>query len=173
MGDRIGRQFLRCAAGNIDFGRIEAEAAAAMKAPAGPIRLEEGYGGSKGFGNRHVEDYPSRMRQMRDLGFPTFAQFAEEVARNYTKIGEARDSRFFLIHPKAGFDFRLVIEYCAADGGFWTIVTGMPYRVARCPILFEKSRAGGSEPTPSAVVQRPRFATLSLPKSRPTNDNGS
>jgi hypothetical protein len=172
LADLIAAQFLAAPNGTEDFGEVDAVSAAACGVAAGPVRLQHGYEGAEGFGNRHVEAYPARMKQLANLGYPTFAAFAYAVAQSYQRIGDGDRGRLLLIYRSMGYDLRLVIQH-NAQGGFWTIVTGLPYRVARCKILFAVTRTGRSEPTPSPADQGSRFATLSLPKTKSSGGSGS
>jgi hypothetical protein len=50
---------LLCAGGGtIDFGWITADVAKVIERQPGPIRLQQGIAGPKGFGNLYVEAYP-------------------------------------------------------------------------------------------------------------------
>lgn len=172
MADLIGTQFLAGPQG-IDLGVIEADAAAAIRGAVAPIRLQHGYEGPKGFGNRHVESHTPRMKLIQGLGFKTFLDFSCVVAKNYERLGAGDDGRVLAIHRYQGYDLRLVLQFCPGQQPYWSIVTGIPARVVRCPILFEKSRVSGREPTPSIAVKRSRFETLSLPRKSNVGDNGS
>jgi hypothetical protein len=163
LADLIGKQFIRGPHG-FDLGEIEEEAARLIGGAAAPIRLQHGYEGARGFGNRHVETYEGRMKQIRGLGFATFVQFASFVSVGFEKVLEGEDGRRILVRQKGGYDLRVVIEFIAGEDPFWTIVTGLPARIARGLVLYEKTRVDGSEPTSDVAVQRHRFATLSLPK---------
>jgi hypothetical protein len=159
------RRFLLCAGGGTtDFGWITADVAAITGRQPGPIRLQQGIPGPKGFGNLHVEAYPARIKQLGNLGFHTFAAFTSTVAKGFTRITEAgAANRVGLVMPYQGYDLQLIVQYDRE--GFWSVTTGLPYRVARGRILHTISRTGGSEPSPR-LSEAPRFATLSLPKIR-------
>jgi hypothetical protein len=163
--------------GSIDFGNIHKTVATSLGINEGPIRLEEGYPGPKGYGNLHVEGYEDRMKAIRGISYKSFAEFAFGICQNYTKIGKGDDGRLLLIWPRlvpAGvFDLRVIIQHTNdATDAYWTIVTGIFSRVARCEILYEKTREDESVPT-SGVAERPRCETLSLPKSVKTGGKGS
>ncbi len=140
---------------------------------AGPIRLQHGFPGPKGFGYRHVEAYDNRMQQLRNKGFRDFSAFVYDVAQNYDRIQIGNDNRLILIYPKSGFDLRIVLQEKSLAGlDFWTVITGIPSRVSRFPEIYRKVvQTGESEPTPNDAI-RPRFATLSLPKTRSPGGKG-
>jgi hypothetical protein len=136
----------------------------------GPIRLQQGTPGPKGFGNLHVEAYPARIKQLGNLGFQTFADFTAHVAKGFVNMTEAgAANRVGFVAPYLGYDLQLIVQYDTE--GFWSVTTGLPYRVARGRVLHTISRTGGSEPSPR-LSGAPRFATLSLPKIS-SGGNGS
>lgn len=80
------RPFLNCHGdGTIDFGWITADMAEAIGLHPGPIRLQQGIPGPKGFGNLPVEAYPARIKQLGKLGFRTFADFTSKVADGFLR----------------------------------------------------------------------------------------
>lgn len=158
--------------GSIDLGEIDAAVAMHCKIAVGPIRLQRGYPGPKGFGNSHVEDNRSRMDRLRGLGFDSFASFASQVAKNYGRIERAEKGRIRIIERTPGYDLELVLD--CKDGKFWTVVTGIPGRPDdNGEVLMRVARAGGSEPAPSLSAQGPRRETLSLSKLKSSGDKGS
>jgi len=176
MPDLIAVQFIKCNRGE-DFGTITPECAAACKVASGAIRLQHGYEGHKGYGNRHVEAYAGRMDQLRGLGYKTFSSFAEDVAQNYDRVeanapGSKGEPRVKLIWRTRGYDFRLVVQY-VAESGCWTITTGQPLREQDGEVLYRVDRTGECEPAPTSVVKKSRFATLSLRKPKTGDGNGS
>jgi len=160
--------FVKCPAGHVDHGLIERADAEKAGVQAGPIRLQIGYPGKKGFGYLHVQGMDDRIRQINGMGFKDFGAYCSGVAKGYTRICQGDEERLVLVWPKEGYDLQLVLEW---KDGFWTIVTGVPKRVDRSPKLCDVARTSGSEPTPD-VAKRPRFATLSLPKKVPSGGNG-
>jgi len=165
------RRFVNVPGGGLDFGHVREDDAATLGVKGGPIRLQQGIPGSKGFGNLHVESYPDRMRQLQSLGYASCAAFVLAVGANYQRIGEGGGSgKLALIYQNCGHDLQIIVRY--NDAGFWGVTTGLPYRVARCKILLEVSRTGGSEPTPKPAVAS-RFATLSLPRKSTLGGSGS
>jgi hypothetical protein len=60
----VAKRFVEAPGGGPDFGKIDDEAAAVINKPSGAIRLQEGYPGPKGYGNRHIEGYPDRIRRL-------------------------------------------------------------------------------------------------------------
>ncbi len=125
MHDPFALEFVRAIGGGIDFGVIDAGTAAACGVAAAPIRLQQGYPGGKGFGNRHVESYKGRMGQLKGLGFDTFARYACEVGRGFDRIERCEDSRLRLVLKRGTYDYSIVVQY--DEKGFWSIVTGLPY----------------------------------------------
>jgi len=164
LTDLIAEQFVPHPQFGIDLGLVTQDVASVIGGGAAPIRLQHGFPGSKGYGYRHVESYPDRIMQYKNLGFANFVEFARHIAQGYTKVLDAKEGRRKLVCPKDGYDLALVVEFKAAQDPFWNIVTGLPYRVARGDIIKEILRADGSEPTSGVTKKRPRFATLSLPK---------
>jgi len=160
--------FVKCPAGHEDHGLIEPEHAKIAAIEPGPIRLQYGYEGNKGFGYLHVQGMEDRMRQIAGLGFKDFAAYSSAVAKHYTRICRGGDGKLVLVWPKDGYDLTLVLQ---KKDGFWTVVTGLPKRVERSTKLCDVARKSGSEPTPD-VAKRPRFATLSLPKKVTSGGNG-
>lgn len=172
MSDLIGYQFIGAPNGTFDFGEIDDTAAAAINRAGGPIRLQHGFEGPKGFGNRHVEAYAERMRQLDGLGYRTFSSFVWRIAQNFQTIHEGADGKLVLVYRDLGRDLRIVISEATGNETMWTVTTGIPSRVCRDPIIYRVTRTDGSEPT-SDVAQRPRLATLSLPKTPTTGGRGS
>ncbi len=152
---------MNCPGGALAFGAIPADVATAVGIPSGPVRLQNGIPGSRGFGLRHIEDNPGRMQQFLNIGFNGVAPYVLAIASNYEHIAEdPTASRIALVRRHLEHDCVLIVQYNA--GGFWSVTTALPYRVSRRKILWSR-QAGGSEPPPDAPVLRPRFATLSLP----------
>jgi hypothetical protein len=151
---------VKCPAGQIDHGLIAPEHAAKCGVQPGPIRLQIGYPGKKGFGFLHVQGNEERATNFSGMGFRGFADYCSGVSKNYTRICQGEDGKLVVVWPKGGYDLQLVLQW---RGGFWTVVTGVPKRVERSPKLCDVARTSGSEPTPD-VAKRPRFETLSLPK---------
>lgn len=161
-------------AGIFNFGKITKDISDALGIPEGAIRLQRGVPGASGFGNRHVEAYENRMKQLRGRGYTSFSAFSYAVSSGYQKICQGDANRFILVRDEDGYDHCIVIEY-DTDSGFWLIITGLPKRVERSPVLHTVSRTGGSEPTPSAVGsgRRSRFETLRLPSKPKKGTDGS
>ena len=156
--------FLPVPGGGHDFGVIDEATAKAVGCEAGPICLQQGYPTEKGFGKLHIASHRQRMKQILGLGYRTVEAFVYDVAQNYTIIQDAGDGRLSLVYKRLGRDLRIVVTKILRSGKpYWNVVTGLPYREARRPVLHEIKRSDGSEPT-SNVAKRSRFATLSLPK---------
>ncbi|WP_343869174.1 hypothetical protein [Caenispirillum bisanense] len=157
-------------AGSTDFGLISSDQASAIGQPSGPIRLCHGVPGRNGFGLTHIEGYENRLRELNGLGFSSVITYCHYVAENFEAIHEGHSGR--LIVARKRLDRRLVHLTLVldlrstSDGHVWSIVTGLPKRVLREPVLWQKEgRKGGCEPAPDAA-SRPRFATLTLPGTR-------
>lgn len=152
---------MNCPGGSLDFGAIPDDVALSLGIPSGPVRLQYGIPGSKGFGLRHIEDNPGRMQQFNNIGFNGVAHFVLSVASHYDHIAEVpTESRIALVRRHLEHDCALILQF--NTGGFWSVTTALPYRVSRRKLLWSR-QAGGREPPPDAPVLRPRFATLSLP----------
>lgn len=152
-----------CQAG-LDFGVIDDSVAAAIERQAGPIYLPYGVPGPRGFGQRHVEEHPNRMTQIRGFGFPTFVAYAYFVCQLYEWITDGHNGRLVLVRPKDGYDHTVVVQHNEPQS-HWAISTGLPKRVHRGDRLWERVQAGRSEPSPGDVEKRPRRETLTLPKT--------
>ena len=148
------------------FGEITDEIAQAIGVPAGYIHLQHGYPGPKGYGLAHIEENDSRMKMISSAGFANAVDFLAAIAMNYTRICDGRDGRLLLVQKKDRYDLQAVLQCIALAEGtrhYWNIVTAIPKRVVRAPVLFEVDRTGGSEPAPNTAL-RSRIETLSLPK---------
>lgn len=153
----------------VNFGYITDKIASELSVSPGPIRLQQGIHGPRGFGKWHIESTPGRMAQISNLGFPSCERFVYSVARNFQRIGDARDGKLALIFSKNEHDLQVIIRF---NRTFWSVVTGLPYRIARCKILTQITRTDGSE-SPSKAADTPRFEILSLPKALALGDSGS
>lgn len=132
------RRFLTFA-GSMEFGVITEHMAENLGHPAGPIRLQQGIPGPKGFGYRHIETAEGRLNQLRRLGFHTCQSFVYAVAQRFQKIGEGGGpNKLALVYRDQGHDLQIIVQH--NPGGFWSVTTGLPYRVARCRILLEVLR---------------------------------
>jgi hypothetical protein len=172
MADPLAKQFSAVPGGGSDYGIIASGVANCCGISPGPIRLQYGYAGSKGFGLRHVEDYPRRMEQLRGMGYGSFSDYCLKVAREFQRVERLENGRFALICRRGAYDLWIVIQYDAA--GFWTIVTGLPKAAQEKEVLWRREeRTGESEPAPAPTVRASRLATLSLPNYRKTGSNGS
>ena len=151
---------VRCLAG-LEFGVIDDSVAAAIERQAGSICLPYGRPGPRGFGQRHVEEHPNRMMQIRGFGFPTFVVYAHFVCQLYEWITDGHNGRLVLVRSKDGYDHTIVVQRNESQG-HWAISTGLPKRVHRGDRLWERVQAGRSEPSPGDVENRPRRETLTL-----------
>lgn len=156
--------------GSHDFGFVDAASAAAMGARPGPVRLQRGYPGKKGYGNLHVETVADRMSQLAQIGYGRFVPFAYDVCQAYGWVARGnRPDRYLLVERRMcgghRFDLRVIVEPDQRDGEYYyNIVTGLFSPIERSPVICEVTRTGGSVPAPNAA-ERPRFEALSLPKT--------
>lgn len=128
-----------------DWGYIDAEAAEALGVEPGPIRLFDGVPGAKGYGLLHIESNEHRMKQIAGLGYKSASAFVADVATGWTKIIRGEDERsLVLVRPKGGYDLRIVVRPQASElGTIWSVTTGIPSRVARGDVLYEKKDTAG------------------------------
>lgn len=172
-GFLAGQDFLECPTGGVIFGLVGGPEVREAGITAGEIRLQSGYPGPKGFGCLHVEGYADRIKTICGLGFRDFPHFCAEVGTRYGRVGRAERNRIALIMAHDGYECWLIVEWkTTAEQQFWTIVTGVVSRTARCDIICEVVRTDGREPPPN-VAKRTRFETLSLPKKITLASNGS
>ncbi|PCI38027.1 MAG: hypothetical protein COB46_12335 [Rhodospirillaceae bacterium] len=155
-------EFILTSSGRDELGEIPHEVAVGIGYHNGPIKLQRGFPGPKGYGFLHVEKNARRMQLLSDFGFGGFLQFCEFVAQHYDWIGKAKKDRLIIVREHDGYDFCLFIEHKIKGTDHWSIVTGLPKRISREEKLWVNSRMGGSEPTPCTVEKRIRFETLSL-----------
>lgn len=118
-----------------DLGTIDAAAAAACGVQKGPIRLLNGYPGPKGWGWRHVQSNPDRVKMIGRRGYSTSLAFACAVAENWRSIHLAEVGRLTLVWHQNGFDLAIAVQW---DAGFWSITTMLPFRAINQPKLYEK-----------------------------------
>lgn len=163
--------FVRCPAG-YHFGVIDDSVAEAIGRPAGPICLPYGVPGAKGFGQQHIEQYPSRMARIQWFDFSTFVDYAYFICQHYEWIADGQDGRLVLVRSKDGYHHVVIVQHNGTQS-LWTITTGIPKRVHRGEKLWERVQAGRSEPSPGDVENRPRREILTLSKSSKLDDNGS
>jgi hypothetical protein len=168
-----GQALVACPSGGEIFGLVDGDEIKAAGIAPGFLRLQVGYPGPKGFGLRHVESYDDRMRTISGLGFKNFPHFCEAIGKGFTKIGKGDRGRLLLIMEHQGYAVWLIVELRNPESDpFWTIVTGVINRLARCEVLCEVTRTSECEPTLN-VAKRSRFETLSLPKKVEVGCNGS
>lgn len=179
MPDLFGDIFVQSPSteSDYDFGYISNDIARSIECSPGPIRLKYGYPGPKGFGLNHILGNERRMHQLKVNGFSRFESFAYSVCQAYGTIRDGGAGKLVMV--KTGLiegnllDLRLILQFHQGDEDHWGITSGIIAKVSREPALFEReAQKGGSVPTPG-VAERPRFETLSLPKTRKAGDNGS
>ena len=162
---------VECLAG-LHFGSINDTVAVAIGREAGPICLPYGIPGPRGFGQRHVEEHPSRMMHIQRFGFSTFVSYTHFICQQYDWITDGHHGRLVLVRSKDGYDHTVVVQYDEPQG-HWAITTGLPKRVHRGDRLWERVQAGRSEPSPGDVEKRPRRETLTLPNLSNLDGNRS
>ena len=86
-----------------------------------------------------------------------------DVASNWTHLHKGENDRVTVAVECAGGFNAIVLQW--QDDRFWSVVTALPYRRPKEPLVFQKVRADESEPRPT-LAARPRFETLTLPKSK-------
>lgn len=144
----------------IECGYICAEGAAAAQVPAGPIRLLQGVHGV--FGLVHIEE-PGRLRAIQGRGFSGGKAFVFAVASNWTHLHKGDNGRLTAAIECAGGFNAIVLHW--QDDRFWSVVTALPFRRPKEPLVFQKARPGESEPL-RTLAARSRFETLTLPKPK-------
>lgn len=156
-------EFLKTPSGSDVFGYVDHSVASDIGYHNGPIKLQNGYPGEKGYGFLHVEGNDRRMKQINGFSFSNFCDYAHFVSSEYDWIGLGENGRLILVRNCDGYELSLIIQHRPKDG-YWSIVTGIPRRVTRAEKLWERMRTGGSEPTPNVVEKRNRLETLTLTK---------
>jgi hypothetical protein len=149
--------------GDTVYGEICRDAAHTLSVASAPIYLLNGFDrNGKGFGLRHITAKNSRSKQIVNLGFRNIEKFVWHVCQTYTEIRQCRDSRLMLCCEHEGHKLTAIIEW-RQEHTSWSVITALPKRIAREKVIWRKEREGQSEPKP-AFAEKPRFATLSLPK---------
>lgn len=144
----------------VECGEVCVQGALAAKVAAGPIRLLQGK--KFLFGLLHIEE-EDRAKAIRGRGYASCSAFVFDVASNWTHLHKGDNDRITLAtqHTK-GFN-AIVLHW--QDNKFWSVVTALPFRRPKEPLIFTKARANGSEPR-SMLAAQPRFETLTLPKPK-------
>lgn len=143
-----------------DAGEVCSPGANAAGVKPGPIRLLDGRSGSGGFGLQHIEE-PDRARAIQGRGYAVCKAFVFDVAAAWTHLHKGDNDRITVAVECAGGFNALVLHW--QDGSFWSVVTALPFRRPKEPLVFQKERPGKSEPR-QTLAARPRFETLTLPK---------
>lgn len=141
-------------------GEVCVDGAAKAGVAPGKIVLLEGRSGQGGFGLKHVEE-PDRARAIAGRGYVTCKAFVFDVASNWTHLHKGETDRITVAVQCAGGFNALVLHW--QENSFWSVVTALPFRRPKEPLVFQKERPGKSEPRQTLAV-RPRFETLTLPK---------
>lgn len=128
---------------------------------AGSIRLLQGLPGKGGFGLLHIEE-PDRARAIQGRGYRTCKEFVFDVAASWTHLHKGENGRITVAAQCASGFNAIVLHW---QDGFWSVVTALPFRRPKEPLVFEKKRSDESEPR-QALAARPRFETLTLPKPK-------
>lgn len=151
------------AAGSVrDIGEICEAGAKAAGVAAGPIRLLQGRDGQGGFGLLHCQE-KDRPKAMAGRGYPSPKLYVFAVAASWTHLHKGDNPRVTIAVQCTGGFNALVLHW--QDNQFWSVVTALPYRSPKEPLVFEKKRSDESEPR-RALAARPRFETLTLPKPK-------
>lgn len=122
--------------GSMFFGVVPDAVASHLGVAAGEIRLLNGFDhGGKGFGLAHLAAKPQRILQMKGLGFRNIEQFVWHVCQNFTRISNG-GGRLGLC---AEYNHHTLVAYVdwRAERSLWSVVTALPMRTCREPILWE------------------------------------
>lgn len=87
-------------------------------------------GRSTGFGLAHIEAKPSRMKQLKGLGYNSAHAFIRDVFQNYSRISLEEGGRLALICERPP-DYLVVICQWDAAIGVWSVTTALPKRHMR------------------------------------------
>lgn len=85
------------------------------------------------------------------------------VAANWTHLHKGDNGRLTAAVECAGGFNAIVLHW--QDDRFWSVVTALPFRRPKEPLVFQKARPGESEPL-QTLAARSRFETLTLPKPK-------
>jgi len=126
--------------GVIDYGRIDADAAASIGAFSGPIRLQRGYPGPKGWGEAHITSNTHRMSLLRGFGFDDAKSFVALVCHEWTCIRPSEKGRVMLCLRRDGYEYVVVVQdkTSAAGNRFWSVITAIAGSYRTEPALYEK-----------------------------------
>jgi len=144
------------------IGEICPDGAKAALVASGPIKLLLGRSGSGGFGLLHIEE-DDRLRAVQGRGFSNAEDYVFHVSAKWTHLHKGDGPRITIATQCAGGFNALVLHW--QDNKFWSVVTALPFRRPKEPLVFGKERSDESEPRP-ALAARPRFETLTLPKPK-------
>lgn len=122
-------------AGLRNLGLIEPAAAKAAKVNSGPIVLQQGYPGPRGWGWVHVTGNADRVKQIASRGFPTPLAYACAVASNWKSLRQGEAGKIAVFWPIDGFELGLALTWKAK---FWSITTMLPFRSNKQPVLYER-----------------------------------
>lgn len=145
----------------MDLGEVCREGAKAAAVNSGPIRLLQGRSGGRGFGLKHIEE-PGRTKAIAGRGFQSCKEYVFHVAAQWSHLYKGENGRLIVASQCNGGFNSIVLQW---KDGYWSVVTGLPFRAPNEPLMFTKTRSGESEPPP-ALAARPRFETLTLPKPK-------
>ncbi len=125
--------FVLSPAGQIDYGRITEEVAAATGLKPLPIRLRVG---DRTFGLRHIDQRHGKA--VKAVG-GSIERFVWSVAQGYNQIRRSGAGDINLVRQRPG-ENRLVGMALAEDSGFYTVNTAFLPSVARGTLLWEERR---------------------------------
>jgi len=118
-----------------NLGLVDDAAAKTAGVPEGPIVLQEGYPGPRGWGWRHATGNARRVKEINERGFATPLAFACAVAASWTRLHDCGDGRISVSWHEKGFELAVALRW---KGQFWSITTMLPFRVHHYPVLYEK-----------------------------------
>lgn len=132
--------FIAPARGELDYGELDASAADAIGAFSGPIRLQYGYPGPKGWGEAHITSNTHRMKLLAGFGHHDAKSFVLHVCENWTCIRPADKGRMMLCQRDRGYEYVVVIQEKVSANGtrFWSVVTAIAGGYRKEPVLYEK-----------------------------------
>ena len=87
-------------------------------------------GRSSGFGLAHIEAKPSRLKQLKGLGYPSAHAFIRDVFQNYSQISLEDGGRLALIYERPP-DYLFVICQWDEALSVWSVTTALPKRHMR------------------------------------------
>jgi hypothetical protein len=79
---------------------------------------------------------------MKGLGLYTVEHLVALVAENYHRVCDCGDGKISIVYKYLEHDLAVVLR---PNDGYWSVTTGLPYRIHREKTVWEKTQADGSE----------------------------